>query len=35
MLGADFGGLLVRGGWAPYRQFTGALHQLCVAHLLG
>lgn len=34
VLGADFGGLLVRDGWAPYRQFTQALHQTCLAHLL-
>lgn len=34
VLGADFGGILVRDGWAPYRQFTEALHQTCVAHLL-
>ena len=34
VLGADFAGILVRDGWAPYRQFTEALHQTCVAHLL-
>jgi transposase len=34
VLGADFAGILVRDGWAPYRQFTDALHQTCVAHLL-
>ena len=34
ILGADFAGVLVRDGWAPYRQFTEALHQTCVAHLL-
>jgi transposase len=34
VLGADFGGVLVRDGWAPYRQFTAAVHQTCVAHLL-
>lgn len=34
VLGADFGGVLVRDGWAPYRQFTAAAHQTCVAHLL-
>ncbi|PYR22759.1 MAG: IS66 family transposase [Acidobacteria bacterium] len=34
VLGADFGGILIRDGWAPYRQFTEALHQTCVAHLL-
>ena len=34
ILGADFAGVLVRDGWAPYRRFTGALHQSCLAHLL-
>ncbi|EQD30164.1 transposase IS66, partial [mine drainage metagenome] len=34
VLGADFSGVLVRDGWAPYRQFTAATHQTCVAHLL-
>jgi len=34
VLGADFDGVLVRDGWAPYRQFTEALHQSCLAHLL-
>jgi transposase len=34
ILGADFNGVLVRDGWAPYRQFTDALHQTCLAHLL-
>ena len=34
VLGADFAGVLVRDGWAPYRQFTEALHQTCVGHLL-
>jgi transposase len=34
VLGHDFAGILVRDGWAPYRQFTEALHQTCVAHLL-
>ena len=33
-LGADFAGVLVRDGWAPYRRFTAALHQTCAAHLL-
>ena len=31
ILGADFDGVLVRDGWAPYRRFDGALHQSCVA----
>ena len=34
ILGADFAGVLVRDGWAPYRRFTDALHQSCLAHLL-
>jgi hypothetical protein len=31
VLGVDFAGILVRDGWAPYRQFTEALHQTCLA----
>ena len=34
ILGADFAGVLVRDGWAPYRRFTHALHQSCLAQLL-
>lgn len=34
ILGADFPGVLVRDGWAPYRQFDQAAHQTCLAHLL-
>jgi len=34
VLGADFAGVLVRDGWAPYRGFTAAAHQTCLAHLL-
>jgi transposase len=34
ILGEDFDGVLVRDGWAPYRRFTEALHQTCLAHLL-
>ena len=34
MLGADYGGVLQRDGWAPYRQFVHAAHQTCLAHLL-
>ena len=30
----DYAGVLVRDGWAPYRRFTNALHQSCLAHLL-
>ena len=34
VLGADFDGILVRDGWAPYRRFEEAIHQTCLAHLL-
>lgn len=34
VLGTDFAGVVVRDGWAPYRRFTQALHQTCLAHLL-
>jgi transposase len=34
ILGADFDGVLVRDGWAPYRQFDRAAHQTCLAHLI-
>lgn len=34
ILGADYAGILQRDGWAPYRQFTHAAHQTCLAHLL-
>ena len=32
VLGTDLAGVLVRDGWAPYRRFTHALHQTCLAH---
>ena len=34
ILGDDYAGVLVRDGWAPYRRFTDAAHQTCLAHLL-
>lgn len=34
VLGKDFAGRLARDGWAPYRKFTKAKHQTCLAHLL-
>ena len=34
ILGANFDGVLVRDGWAPYRGCTQALHQTCLAHLV-
>ena len=33
-LGADYSGVLVHDGWAPYDRFTQATHQQCVAHVL-
>jgi len=34
LIGAAYGGFLVRDGWAPYRRFQEAFHQSCLAHLL-
>lgn len=34
ILGEEFRGVLERDGWAPYRRFTLASHQSCLAHLL-
>jgi transposase len=34
VLGHDYAGVLERDGWAPYRRFTKAAHQTCLAHLL-
>ncbi len=34
VLGSGYAGVLERDGWAPYRQFTAADHQSCLAHLL-
>lgn len=34
ILGADFSGVLVADGWAPYQKFEQATHQTCLAHLL-
>lgn len=34
LLDEDFDGVLVRDGWAPYRRYTKAAHQTCIAHLL-
>jgi transposase len=34
LLGPAFDGVLVRDGWAVYRQFDRAVHQTCLAHLL-
>jgi transposase len=34
VLGANYGGVIVADGWAPYRRFEEALYQTCLAHLL-
>ncbi len=34
LIPADYAGVIERDGWAPYRKFTGAHHQTCLAHLL-
>jgi transposase len=34
VLGPNYAGVLERDGWAPYRRFTHARHQSCLAHLL-
>lgn len=30
---ADYDGTIVRDGWAPYRLYTHATHQTCLAHI--
>jgi transposase len=34
VLAESFAGVLERDGWAPYRRFSDARHQTCLAHLL-
>jgi len=34
VLDASYSGVIVRDGWAPYRRFSQAQHQTCLAHLL-
>lgn len=34
VLSADYDGVVTRDGWAPYRRYTKATHQTCLAHLL-
>lgn len=34
VLGSEYEGVLVADGWAPYRSFTKATPQTCLAHLL-
>jgi transposase len=30
----DYNGVIIRDGWGPYRSYSAATHQSCVAHLL-
>jgi transposase len=34
ILGLDYDGTMIHDGWSPYDQFTDALHQQCLNHLL-
>jgi transposase len=34
ILGLDYDGTMIHGGWAPYDQFEDAQHQQCLNHLL-
>jgi hypothetical protein len=34
LIGREYGGTIVRDGWAPYRMFTKASAQTCLAHIL-
>jgi transposase len=34
ILGLDYYGTMIHDGWSPYDQFTSALHQQCLNHLL-
>lgn len=34
LVDADYPGVIVRDGWAPYRRYETADHQTCLAHLL-
>ena len=34
MLGEEYAGIVVRDGWAPYRQLMKAEHHTCLAHLM-
>lgn len=33
LIGPDYAGVIIRDGWAPYRQFEAAVHQTCLAHV--
>lgn len=34
LIDEGYDGTIVRDGWAPYRRYTAARHQTCIAHLL-
>jgi transposase len=34
LIDADYPGVVIRDGWAVYRQYSHAAHQTCTAHLL-
>jgi transposase len=34
LVSAGYSGVIIRDGWAPYRSYTSATHQTCLAHLL-
>jgi len=34
LVAEGYSGVIVRDGWAPYRRYTAATHQTCIAHLL-
>ena len=34
LVDGDYDGVIVRDGWAPYRRYTAAAHQTCLAHLV-
>jgi transposase len=34
ILDPGFDGVLIRDGWAPYRQYADAFHQTCLTHLI-
>lgn len=34
ILGSDYSGVMIHDGWSPYDNFTDAVHQQCLGHLL-
>jgi transposase len=34
VLGRDYAGIMIHDGWSPYDNFSSALHQQCLGHLL-